>query len=147
MPDRDEEPAGICYSRPGSTFQSLLSVKGSISQLKKGLPASSADSVMKAFDMTQQELADTLHTNPKTLRSRIKDHGVLDPLQGSMIAAMAELYEKGIGLFGEKNLFLKWLHFPSASMGDIRPFDLLDTFQGIRLIMSELDAISEGTYS
>ncbi len=145
MSNRVEEPAAV-YGRPGSTFQNLLRGKGSINSLKKGLPAESADTLMKAYGMTQQDMADTLHTNPKTLRSKIKEHGVLDPLQGSMIAALAELYEKGMGLFQEKASFLQWLHFPSAALG-VKPFDLLDTFQGIRLVMSELDSISEGSFA
>ncbi len=140
-----EEPA-VAYGSP-SIGEVLQGDFQSIDFLKKGLGARSIEAVMHSYEMTQQEMADTLHTNPKTLRNKIRESGKLDPLQGSLILAMAELYQKGEEAFGGKEPFLEWLHFPSPALGNVPPSTFLDTFQGIRLIMSEIESIQDGSFA
>lgn len=142
-----QEPAVAYQSSPPSIQQLLSSELRGIGFLKNGLAARSAETVMSYFEMTQQEMAETLHTNPKTLRNKITTDGKLDPLQGSLVLALAELYEKGERTFGGKEAFLQWLHFPSPALGGSEPASFLDTFQGIRLIMSEIDSIEEGSFA
>lgn len=150
---KKEEPKQMIVEEPAAAYgvpsigQALENGFQGVNFLKKGLTARSVEAVMNSFDMTQQEMAETLHTNAKTLRHKIKESGKLDPLQGSLVLAMAELYEKGEEAFGGQEPFLHWLHFPSPALGNVPPSDFLDTFQGIRLIMSEIDSIQDGSFA
>ncbi len=117
-----------------------------INLLQDGVGTNSLEAVMNAFDMTQLEMAAMLHTNPKTLRKKIKEHEALDTLQGSLIAALAELFQKGLEVFQERKAFLSWIRTKSVALGVV-PFDILDTFQGVQMIVSELDSIAEGNFA
>ncbi|NJM94357.1 MAG: hypothetical protein HC842_06575 [Cytophagales bacterium] len=78
-----------------------------VKSLRHGMDAKAVEVVMGAFDLTQQQMADTLHTNAKTLRKHLKERSPVDPLQGSLVMALAELFQKGVEVFLYKDAFLQ----------------------------------------
>ncbi|MFY0686920.1 MAG: DUF2384 domain-containing protein [Cyclobacteriaceae bacterium] len=127
-------------------FPSSVNVRH-IESLRNGVSATQVEKVQALFGLTQVSMAETLHLTPKTLRVKIKEKGRVDALQGSLIMAMIEVGHLGQSLFGGKAQFISWLNMTSQALGDRRPITLIDTFQGLTLLRSELESIADGNFA
>ena len=54
------------------------------------------------------------------------------------------LYTKGVSIFGQIDLFNKWMNKPAYGLGNMNPVSLMNTSTGIDLISEELQRIEFG---
>ena len=59
---------------------------------------------------------------------------------------MNSIITKGIRIFGSKEAFDSWINTPNVSLGDVKPKDLMDSSEGIKVIENALDCLSWGSY-
>ncbi len=132
--------AGSLASERSQKFRELAILSG-------GVSAHLTEKVRKAYGLTQIEMAGIMGTNPKTYRSKIRKNQEITALQGSLILELAELMKNGESTLGSRESFLQWLNYPSVALGNKKPVDLINTFQGVQLLQSELESIAEGAFA
>ena len=54
------------------------------------------------------------------------------------------MFRKGIRVFGNKESFIRWINKPAYGIGEIVPFEIINTSTGIDLIEDELSRIEFG---
>lgn len=63
------------------------------------------------------------------------------------IVSLADLYSYGFEIFGDKDLFNKWMRSPNRAIGGQVPYDLIDNQYGREEIKNLIGRIAYGVYS
>ena len=63
------------------------------------------------------------------------------------IVSLADLYSYGFEIFGDKDLFNKWMRNPNRAIGGQVPYDLIDNQYGREEIKNLIGRIAYGVYS
>ncbi len=102
---------------------------------------------MDEIELTNNVWANIINVNPRTF-SRIKtDQKTLNTPQTEKVIQLVILYEKGIDVFGDKEKFIKWLNRERIPLGGIKPIEILDTIQGMKVLENELGRIEHGIFA
>ena len=109
----------------------------------KGIPVSAFNDVSKLFGR-KERLAELLNVSVKTMQRYQKEDKKLNPLNSEMVLKFIALFKHGLAVFGLKKAFLNWLDKPAIGLGDMRPFELMKTSNGIDLVKDELVRIEYG---
>lgn len=113
--------------------------------IRNGFPAGVIAAVMRAVDLTLDELASSLNLSPRSLQrrkgSRLSAHesDLLYRLARTM--ALAEQY------IGDRDQAVRWLKRSNRALGGIIPLEVLDTEVGARSIENVLGRIAYGGVS
>jgi len=59
---------------------------------------------------------------------------------------MNSVTTRGIRIFGSKEAFDSWINTPNISLGDVKPKDLMNTPEGIKIVENAIDCLSWGSY-
>ncbi|MFD0962955.1 type II RES/Xre toxin-antitoxin system antitoxin [Pseudofulvibacter geojedonensis] len=100
----------------------------------------------KKIDFDLKELSKVLHISERTLQ-RYASSKILSLEVSERAIQLARLYCKGEEVFGDLNLFKKWMLYPSQALGMKMPKELLDTTFGFQLLNDELIKIEYGVFS
>lgn len=122
-------------------------VHSRIQLIRRGLPLHSLNFLLKASKLTQQELAAILQISARTMQ-RYDSHQMLPPVVSEKLLLLNDLYEKGDDVLGggPQNI-TNWLRSPIAALGNQRPLDYLDTYEGMHEVMNVLGRIEWGIAS
>ena len=123
--------------------QSIDNPMVAVMMAHKGMPSSSFNDVSRLFGR-QERLAELLNVSVKTMQRYQKEDKILNPINSEMILTIIALFKLGLEVFGLKKAFINWLDKPAFGLGDIRPFDLMKTSDGIDLVKDELIRIEYG---
>lgn len=63
------------------------------------------------------------------------------------VIQIANAFSFGVEVFGDSEKFTKWLYRERIPLGGVRPVDLLDTFEGVQLVLRELGQIQHGIFA
>jgi putative toxin-antitoxin system antitoxin component (TIGR02293 family) len=85
-----------------------------------------------------------LHVSERTMQRYQKQKKVFDSLQSEKILEIAQLYNKGVEVFNDKDNFKSWLETKNLALGGVKPKNLLDTSFGIGMVKDELIRIEYG---
>lgn len=131
-----KEPGGAYY--PQSFDLIRLSRKGI---LKKYLLE-----LAEKLSFSMNELAGILHVSERTLQ-RYHQEDTLASDTSERALLLAQLYRKGIDVFGSSENFNDWLRTPLPAFQQQAPLDFLDTAFGFQLISDELGRIEHGVFA
>jgi len=123
--------------------QSIDNPMITVMMANKGIPSSTFDDVSLLFGR-KERLAELLNVSVKTMQRYQKENRKLNPLNSEMVLKFIALFKQGLMVFGLKKAFLNWLGKPAIGLGNMRPFDLLKTSNGIDLVKDELIRIEYG---
>jgi putative toxin-antitoxin system antitoxin component (TIGR02293 family) len=123
--------------------QSIDNPMATVMMANKGIPSSTFNDVSLLFGR-KERLAELLNVSVKTMQRYQKENKRLNPLNSEMVLKFIALFKQGLTVFGLKKAFLNWLNKPAVGLGNIRPFDLLKTSNGIDLVKDELVRIEYG---
>lgn len=112
----------------------------------KGIPKLSVINLAKVLDVTIKDIAEILNVSYKTL-GRKKQADVLDSLASSLSIEIANTFAKGLSVFEDTNKLNRWLHKENRALQGKKPFDLLKTPTGIKMVNRILNRIEEGVYT
>jgi putative toxin-antitoxin system antitoxin component (TIGR02293 family) len=111
---------------------------------KKGLDAKSALDFLSLSGFTQDEFQETFKTTVKTIQNHVNKDLKLDASLSEKLLKSFALFDTGIEIFGSGQAFHQWLNTPAYGLGNMLPFDMMDTITGIQLIEEELIRIQFG---
>lgn len=117
-----------------------------ISASEKGIPKLSVEKLAWALAIPMVDMAGLLNVSYKTL-GRKKKTDLLDELSSSLSIEIANTVAKGLSVFEDRDKFNRWLQKENRALKGKKPFELLHTPTGIKLVNQILGRIEEGVYS
>ncbi|HEX5155525.1 MAG TPA: antitoxin Xre/MbcA/ParS toxin-binding domain-containing protein [Parafilimonas sp.] len=112
----------------------------------RGIRKRSVAALAHILDIPMRTMAHMLNLSEKTL-GRKKPDDLLDKLPSSLSIEIAQTVARGIELFEDRDKFNRWLQKENRALRGQKPFDLLNTPTGIKLVNQVLGRIEEGVYS
>lgn len=112
----------------------------------KGIPKLSVSNLAELMDVPMKDMATLLNISYKTL-GRKKGTDVLDSLVSSLSIEIANTFTKGLSVFEYPDKFNHWLQKGNRALNGKKPFELLNTPTGIKLVNQVLGRIEEGVYT
>jgi putative toxin-antitoxin system antitoxin component (TIGR02293 family) len=100
----------------------------------------------KNVSLSLTEISRILPVSIRTLQ-RYKMGQVFTSDISAQILLIADLFTKGINVFGGIDKFNLWFRNPCTALSGNRPLDLLDTSFGLEIIKDELGRIEHGVIS
>ena len=117
-----------------------------LSASKKGIPKLAIENLAAILKIPMKNMAALLNLSYKTLARKSKTD-VLNTIVSSLSIEIANVVAKGLVVFEDENRFNRWLHKENKALNGQKPFDLLNTPTGIKLVSQVIGRIGEGVYS
>ena len=114
--------------------------------VRRGVPKLSIDFLAQVMNIPMTKMAILLNLSYKTLTRKNKVD-LLDTPVSSHAFEIAETIAKGLGVFEDEERLNRWLNKENRALNGAKPYDLLDTSAGIKLVNGILGRIEEGVYS
>lgn len=130
------EPAGA-YAR---SFFDLIDIS------RKGIRKKTLSLLAQKLSFTMHEISRILHVSERTLQ-RYKSDERLSSDSSEKVLMLANIYERGLDVFGSMENFTDWLRTPLSAFNGQKPIELLDTSFGFQLIQDELVRIEHGIFA
>lgn len=102
--------------------------------------------LLSNWPLTEQDWADVLHLQPRTIAARIKERRGFEGLEADRVRMVEQVMERGCEVFGNKEKFARWLDSPLPVLHGRKPKELLTTTSGMGLVMAELGRIEHGVF-
>jgi putative toxin-antitoxin system antitoxin component (TIGR02293 family) len=118
-----------------------------IHRAKNGIDAKYVFVILEYFNFKKDFIAGMLNLSTKTLDRYAKENRKLNPNDSELIIKLILLHKKGLEIFGEQSHFINWLNKNSFGLGSIKPMEIIDTSEGIDLILEELANVEFGDIS
>ncbi len=118
-----------------------------IELVREGLPIESVAFLQSSFGFTNKEMSHILAISESTYQRRIRAKATLTPDETEKAISLAEVHEKGMEVFEDKDDFGTWLQSKIPGMGNQRPVDMLDSMIGRQHVMDGLNRILHGIFS
>ncbi|MBK8848115.1 MAG: DUF2384 domain-containing protein [Bacteroidetes bacterium] len=116
-----------------------------IQQAESGIKMKSVKAVSEFLDISMDKMSQLLNVSIRTFQ-RKKATDVMSAAISQKTIDIAEVAAKGKEIFGNKEKFNLWLNSPIPALHNRKPFDLLKTSTGIKLVMTTLMRIEYGIY-
>ncbi len=126
-------------SRPSSILDFVMASS-------EGIPKLSVLNLAAILDVPMKDIATLLNVSYKTL-GRKKRTDILDSISSSLSIEIANTIAKGLSVFEDSDKLNRWLHKENRALKNQKPFDLLSTPTGIKLVNQILGRIEEGVYT
>ena len=117
-----------------------------INLAREGLNIKVLDLFSSRVSLSKEKLAYLLGTSTRNLR-RYSENLKLNASISEKLLLLADMYKNGISIFGTVKSFNSWLEEPNIQFGGEKPFNILNSFFGYRLISEELLKIEHGTFA
>lgn len=114
-----------------------------IAQIRDGVKKSDWKQFIKSIGATEKELISILPTSMSSLQKK----SVYDRKTSERIYELAKLFGLGYDVFDSKDDFREWLMTPSKTLGNKKPWDLLDSSIGFDMVEDEINRIKYNVYS
>jgi putative toxin-antitoxin system antitoxin component (TIGR02293 family) len=111
-----------------------------------GVPKLSVHNLASVMDIPMTTMANLLNLSYKTLTRKNKKD-LLGPVVSSHTYEMSDIIAKGLEVFEDGAKLNRWLHKENRALKGKKPFDLLHTPTGIRLVGQVLGRLEEGVYT
>jgi putative toxin-antitoxin system antitoxin component (TIGR02293 family) len=117
-----------------------------IARVRKGLSAGVSARVIKAYGISQDDLARIIHVNKKTIQ-RQGNKGAYSVEISDSLVRLADVFARAIEVFQDREEARAWLREESQALGGVTPWSLLDTTAGVDMVIRELGRIEHGIVS
>jgi len=117
-----------------------------IEVIRKGIPAAAVESLLKAMQVSQSELARALGIPERTLARR-KREGVLNSEESAKLLRLARVVGRANEVFENAVAALHWLKAPNSALSGATPLSLLDTDIGAESVLDTLGRIEHGVFA
>ncbi|MEJ7767454.1 MAG: antitoxin Xre/MbcA/ParS toxin-binding domain-containing protein [Chitinophagaceae bacterium] len=111
-----------------------------------GIPKLAVENLAAILKIPMKDMAALLNLSYKTL-ARKRKTDVLNNVVSSLSIEIANTISKGLAVFEDADKFNRWLHKENKILKGQKPFNLLNTPTGIKLVSQILGRIDEGVYS
>ena len=148
----DQVPYGNTYTylggenivgEPGAVYVRQARIR----LIRRGLPLASLKYFLRQSKLTRQELAYILQVSTRTLQRYTSDQ-MLPSVVSEKLLRLNDLYEQAQEVLGGGPANItKWLRSDIPALGNQRPLDLLDTYEGLDEVQKLLGRIEWGVAS
>lgn len=114
-----------------------------ISRIRSGVKKEDWKALIASIDATEKEFA---HILPNSISSMQKKT-IYNRETSERIYEISRLFGLGYETFDTPEAFKNWLKTPSRTLGNKKPFDLLDSSFGFELVENEIVRIQYNVYS
>lgn len=148
----DQAPYGNSYPYLGGDHlvnepMAEYATRSRIQLIRRGLPQNSLNFLLKKTKLTRQELGTILQISPRTMQRYGIDQ-MLPSVVSEKLLALNDLFEKAEEVLGGGPANVTdWLRQEVIALGNQRPIDLLDTYQGLNEVMKVLGRMEWGVAS
>jgi putative toxin-antitoxin system antitoxin component (TIGR02293 family) len=111
-----------------------------------GVPKLSIDILAQVMDVPMTTMATLLNLSYKTLTRKNKKD-LLSSVVSFHTYEMSDIIARGFEVFEDGDKLNKWLHKENRALKGKKPFDLLNSPTGIKLVGQVLGRLEEGVYS
>lgn len=111
-----------------------------------GILKSSVENLANVLNIPMRDMAVLLNLSYKTLARKKKDEA-FGNLVSSLSVEIANTVAKGLAVFEDTEKLNRWLLKENEGLNGQKPFDLLNTPTGIKLVSQILGRIEDGVYS
>ena len=118
-----------------------------IRKAKNGIDAKYVLMILKYYNFKKDFIAEMLNLSTKTLDRYTQENRKLNPNDSELIIKLILLYKKGLEIFGDQESFVDWLNKTAFGLGNLKPVEIINTSEGIDLIIEELGRIEFGDLS
>ncbi len=116
-----------------------------IEMIRQGIPAATVESLLKAIQVSQSDLALALGIPERTLARR-KREGTLNSEESAKLFRLARVVGRANEVFEHSGAALHWLKAPNPAFAGKTPFSLLDTDIGAETVLDTLGRIEHGVF-
>ena len=117
-----------------------------IEVIRQGIPAGAVESLLKAIQVSQSDLAKALGIPERTLARRRRE-GTLNSEESAKLLRLARVVGRANEVFEEPEGALHWLKSPNSALAGATPFSLLDTEIGAESVLDTLGRIEHGVFA
>jgi putative toxin-antitoxin system antitoxin component (TIGR02293 family) len=117
-----------------------------ITASEKGIPKQSVINLAEVLNVPMKHMANLLNISYKTL-GRKRKTDAMNSIVSSLSIEIANTVAKGLAVFEDADKFNRWLNKENRALNGQKPFDLLNTPTGIKLVNQILGRIEEGVYT
>lgn len=117
-----------------------------VEMIRRGIPASAVESLRKAVQLSQADLARVLGIPERTLARRRRE-GTLSSEESAKLLRLARIFGRANEVFENSRAALHWLKSPNAALVGSTPLSLLDTEIGAESILDTLGRIEHGVFA
>jgi len=111
----------------------------------KGVKAMVFEDIAELSGIDRNTLAEKIFdVSYKTVKRYLRDSKNFSPRNSELSLKLLHMFRKGIRVFGNKESFIRWINKPAYGIGEIVPFEIINTSTGIDLIEDELSRIEFG---
>lgn len=112
----------------------------------KGIPKEAVQHLAAIMKIPMKDMAALLNISYKTLARKHKTD-ILNTVVSSLSIEIANTIAKGLAVFENPDTLNRWLHKENKALNGKKPFNLLNTPTGIKLVNQVIGRIEEGVYS
>lgn len=116
-----------------------------INSIRGGLAGSAVRSLIEALHVPRPVASEILNVDESNV-ARLYQRPRVSVTQSESIMDTTRLILKAVRVFGNKELAYDWLQAPVPALGNYRPYDLMDTFEGRKWIDQVLCNIESGEF-
>ncbi|MBS3771387.1 MAG: antitoxin Xre/MbcA/ParS toxin-binding domain-containing protein [Bacteroidales bacterium] len=110
---------------------------------KKGISKEELYDILEQTQLSVKELSEHIGLSARTIQ--LKNSKETLPFNASEKALLiANVYNKGYHVFGDREKFIRWTKQENAALGGIKPKDYLGSYKGMELLLEKLEAIEHG---
>ncbi len=129
-------------------YRTLFVNKVKLNQLiTSGLSYSLFETMQDNTPFSKDEWARFLDVSVKTLDRYRQDNKSFKAFQSEKIIGMIEVIERGVDVFGDMDMFKRWLYASIPALSDSKPIELLSSSYGKELVLDELTRIEHGIFA
>lgn len=115
------------------------------SAVRKGLPFSAFETVLREVDLPQKQLSTILGIPTRTIARR-KEIRQLTAAESDRLYRVARVAVLAASVLGDMDKARAWLKHPNRGLGDEVPLNLLDTDIGVRQVEDVLVRLEYGIH-
>lgn len=115
--------------------------------IRKGLPATSLDSVSKQMALPVSDMVEALGLAKRTIARRRQDRQALTAEESERVVRLARVLAEATEVLGSREKARRWLQKPSRALNGEAPLHLLDTDIGASAVLQELGRIDYGVFA
>lgn len=139
------ETENAILAEAGLQHEDLYNPAKYIQSIRLGLAGSVVRSLTEALHMPRFVVSGILKVDESNV-ARLYQRPRVSEAQSESIMDTTRLILKAARVFGDQDLASEWLATPVAALGDARPYDLIDTFEGRKWIDQVLTNIEYGEF-
>jgi putative toxin-antitoxin system antitoxin component (TIGR02293 family) len=130
---------------PGIGSEEIPDSMKIIDIVRSGLPGGALGKVAEVYQMPKAEIYSLLHISAKTGQRALA--GKLDRDISDHLIQMIKVFSRANDIFKDPENAMRWLKSPCHALGNQIPVQLLDTGEGMQLVMNTLGRIEYGVFS